>query len=174
MSYIEEKDAIELEDFAKAGKPVPKHCKLFRIRIDREKYLVQQAALTGAELLQLTDKDPEKYSVSFVKCSGETVEIPLKTHFSFLDPGIERFITEKKEPLIIIVEGTPHEWSERKISHEQVVKLEVPNYSPNSGITHSVTYERGPRNKPEGILAPGASVKVKDRMVFNVSETGQS
>ena len=28
--------------------------------------------------------------------------------------------------------------------------------------------------KPEGILSPGASVKVKEGMIFNVSETGQS
>jgi hypothetical protein len=168
-----EQDIIELEEYAMAGKSVPETCKLFRIRIDREKYLVQQAALTGAELLHLADKDPDQYKV-FFKCQGETTEIALDTHFSFLNPGVESFITEKIQKVTIIVEGTPHEWAEKKITYEQVVKLEVPGYNPNSGITYSVTYERGPRNKPEGILAPGASVKVKDGMVFNVSETGQS
>nr|WP_306919766.1 multiubiquitin domain-containing protein [Rhizobium mesoamericanum] len=32
----------------------------------------------------------------------------------------------------------------------------------------------GQGNKPEGTLAPGASVKVKEGMIFSVSETGQS
>lgn len=41
-------------------------------------------------------------------------------------------------------------------------------------ITYSVTYKRGQGKKPEGTLVPGASVKVKEGMVFNVSETGQS
>ena len=41
-------------------------------------------------------------------------------------------------------------------------------------ITYSVTYKNGPSHKPEGILPPGAAVKVKERMVFNVSRTGQS
>jgi len=32
----------------------------------------------------------------------------------------------------------------------------------------------GDKGKPEGILAPGDTVKVKEGMVFNVSATGQS
>ncbi|VGO13681.1 hypothetical protein PDESU_02238 [Pontiella desulfatans] len=91
-----EAEVVELEVYAKARKPVPKDCKLFRIRIDREKYLVQQAALTGAELLKLADKKPDQYRILFKKCNGKTVEVPLDTHFSFLDPGIERFMTQKR------------------------------------------------------------------------------
>lgn len=75
----------------------------------------------------------------------------------------------------IIVEGAPHEWAKNEqISYAQVVTLEVPNYSPNSGISYAVKYTRGDGNKPEGILTPGDSVKVKEGMVFSVSETGQS
>jgi hypothetical protein len=76
------------------------------------------------------------------------------------------------QTIIIIVEGTPHEWHKAQISYEEVVKLEVPNYDPNT--TYSVKYTNGHSSKPEGILSPGASVKVADRMVFSVSETGQS
>lgn len=74
----------------------------------------------------------------------------------------------------IIVEGTPHEWPKDEISYAEVVTLEVPNYSQHPEITYKVTYTRGHGNKPEGILSPGASVKVKEGMVFSVSETGQS
>lgn len=74
----------------------------------------------------------------------------------------------------IIVEGTPHKWSKKTITYEEVVKLEVPEYPQNPPFTYAVKYKGGPNEKPEGILAPGASVKVKDRMIFNVSETGQS
>ncbi|MCO6057954.1 multiubiquitin domain-containing protein [Pseudomonas sp. MOB-449] len=75
----------------------------------------------------------------------------------------------------IVVEGTPHEWPKNEeIPYEQVVKLEVPDYSPTSGISYAVKYTRGQGNKPEGILSPGESVKVKEGMVFSVSETGQS
>lgn len=74
----------------------------------------------------------------------------------------------------IIVEGTAHEWPKnKKITFDEVVTLEVPDHAEHPEITYSVTYKRGHGNK-EGILAPGDSVKVKEGMVFNVSETGQS
>lgn len=81
---------------------------------------------------------------------------------------------DKSKTVTIVIEGTPHEWSEKEISYAQVVTLEVPDYAANSNITYSVTYKRGQGNKPEGTLAPGASVKVKEGMRFSVSETGQS
>ena len=75
----------------------------------------------------------------------------------------------------IVVEGTPHQWPKNEqISYAQIVTLEVPDYSPNSGISYSVKFTRGDGNKPEGILTPGGSVKVKEGMVFSVSETSQS
>ena len=81
---------------------------------------------------------------------------------------------EKSKSVTIVVEGTPHEWAKKEISYAEVVTLEEPNYTANSTITYSVTYKRGQGNKPEGTLAPGASVKVKEGMRFSVSETGQS
>lgn len=89
------------------------------------------------------------------------------------------FVTRGKEEddsfsVTIIVEGTPHPWSKKTISYDEVVKLEVPEYPQNPPIKYSVKYTRGPNNKPEGVLVPGSSVKVKDRMYFNVSETSQS
>ncbi len=79
-----------------------------------------------------------------------------------------------KKTVTIFVEGTPHEWPKDEITYAEVVTLEVPNYPQHPEITYSVKYKRGQGNKPEGILSPGASVKVKEGMIFNVSETGQS
>ncbi len=75
----------------------------------------------------------------------------------------------------IVVEGKPHDWPKNAdISYDQVVKLEVPEYTPQSNITYSVKWTKGHGEKPEGILVAGASVKVKDGIRFTVSETGQS
>lgn len=74
----------------------------------------------------------------------------------------------------IVVEGTPHEWPKDEITYAQVVTLEVPDYPNHPDVSYAVKYTRGQGNKPEGVLPPGASVKVKDGMVFSVSETGQS
>lgn len=75
----------------------------------------------------------------------------------------------------IIVEGAPHEWPKNSdITYAQVVTLEVPDYPAHPEITYAVTYKNGHGAKPEGVLVPTASVKVKEGMVFSVSETGQS
>ena len=83
-------------------------------------------------------------------------------------------MSQEKKIVTIVVEGTAHPWPKDEITYEQVVTLEVPDFAQHSEITYSVKYKRGQGNKPEGILAPGASVKVKEGMIFNVSETGQS
>lgn len=102
------------------------------------------------------------------------------------DPGIydgpetihlkedEHFHSGEPRAITIIVEGTPHEWSKPVITYTQVVTLFDPTYPQHPETTYSVTYKRGPSENPHGILAPGGSVKVKDKMVFNVSATGQS
>lgn len=75
----------------------------------------------------------------------------------------------------IIVEATPHDWPKNAdISYAQVVTLEFPDFPQHPERTYSVTYKNGQGNKPEGVLAPGGSVKVKDGMEFNVTDTGQS
>lgn len=81
----------------------------------------------------------------------------------------------KEKTVTIVVEGTAHEWpKDNDISYEEVVTLEVPDYSAHPEITYSVTYKKGV-DKQEGILIlGGASVKVKEGMIFSVSETGQS
>lgn len=79
----------------------------------------------------------------------------------------EKFVT-------IIVEGDPHQWPKDEITYAEVVTLEVPDYPQHPEITYSVKYKKGHGSKPEGILPVGGSVKVKDGMVFSVSETGQS
>lgn len=83
-------------------------------------------------------------------------------------------MANEKKTVTIIVEGQEHEWPKEEISYAEVVTLEVPDYAQHPEITYSVKYKRGHGNKPEGILTPGTSVKVKEGMIFSVSETGQS
>jgi hypothetical protein len=75
----------------------------------------------------------------------------------------------------IVVDGTPHEVPKKEdITYAEVVTLAYPDYPQHPEITYSVTYTRGHGHKPEGILVPGGSVKVKEGMSFRVDRTGQS
>ena len=86
----------------------------------------------------------------------------------------DTIIVEEHKTYTIIVEGTPHEWPEEEITYAEVVTLEVPDYPQHPEITYSVKYKDGPRNKPEGTLSRGGSVKIIEGMIFSVSPTGKS
>lgn len=80
----------------------------------------------------------------------------------------------EKKTVTIIVEGTPHEWPKSdEITYAEVVAL-VPDCAQYPENSCQVRYKNGHGDKPEGILSPGSSVKVKEGMIFNVSPTGQS
>jgi hypothetical protein len=82
---------------------------------------------------------------------------------------------DKVKTVTIVVDGTPHEVPKKeRITYAEVVTLAYPDFPQHPEITYSVTYIRGHGDKPEGILAPGGSVKVKEGMAFSVNRTGQS
>ena len=81
----------------------------------------------------------------------------------------------KVRTVTIVIDGTPHEVPKKEsITYAEVVTLAYPDYPQHPEITYSVTYNRGHGDKPEGILVPGGSVKVKEGMSFRVDRTGQS
>ncbi|WP_373524266.1 multiubiquitin domain-containing protein, partial [Aquiflexum sp.] len=61
-----------------------------------------------------------------------------------------------------------------EITYAEVVTFAFPDFPQHPERTYSVKYRRGHGNKPEGILSPGGTVKIKDEMIFYVSPTGQS
>jgi hypothetical protein len=65
-------ELIDLEEWAKAGKE-PKKAKRYRIRIDKERYVVEVHSMDGRQILALADKTPEKYQLS-QKLHGGVIE----------------------------------------------------------------------------------------------------
>jgi len=65
-------ELIDLEEWAKAGK-VPRKAKHYRIRIDKERYVVDVHSMRGREILALVGKTPEKYQLS-QKLHGGVIE----------------------------------------------------------------------------------------------------
>lgn len=74
----------------------------------------------------------------------------------------------------IVVNGQEHQVPKADITYDEVVALAFPSPPTGPYIEISVTYRRGQGQKPEGTLAPGGEVNVKDGMVFNVTATDKS
>jgi len=82
---------------------------------------------------------------------------------------------EKKKKVSIIVNTRPHDWDKKEeISFEEVVTLAFGSYSEDPNVVYTVTYKRGEDRKKEGSLVKGESVKVKNGMIFNVTQTNKS
>lgn len=74
----------------------------------------------------------------------------------------------------IIINATSYEVPDKELSYEQVVNLAYDGAPPTGeNVVITVTYSRGENGK-SGDMLPGDTVKVKSRMVFDVSATDRS
>lgn len=74
----------------------------------------------------------------------------------------------------IVANTREYTWEEKEISFEQVFKLAYPDHQIVEGDDVTIQYSRGPNEKPKGSLTPHRSVKVKNKMVFDVYLTSRS
>lgn len=82
---------------------------------------------------------------------------------------------KKDKTVTVIVNGEEHVFDKKeRLTFDEVVDLAF-NPRPTGGeIEFTITYRRGHSDKPEGSLVQDESVKVKERMIFNVTYTDKS
>lgn len=80
----------------------------------------------------------------------------------------------KEKEFTIIVNTREKPWAKKEISYEEVVVLAFGSYSTDPNVVYTVTYFKGPESHHEGSLVKGDSVRVKDGMIFNVTQTNKS
>lgn len=129
--------------------------------------------LTGLEIKHLAHV-PDEFDLYLVVPEYRDELIEDDKVVNFARPGVERFEARKRrEGQILIINTRPVPYDGHEISYEDVVKLAGydPN-KPNRGYT--ITFEKGPRQNPQGGLAKGQTVIVKHLMQFNVNATVKS
>jgi hypothetical protein len=74
----------------------------------------------------------------------------------------------------VVINAREYEVETKELSFEEVVNLAYNNNPPRGeNVIITVTYSRGEHGN-EGSLLPGDSIKVKNKMVFDVSATDRS
>ncbi len=145
----------------------------FNFTIDERGYEWGSPTISEADLRDISGVSNNKMLV-LERRDEPDIEIKPDSTVDLATRGTER-IRSSGEYVTIIVEATPHRWPKgEKITYAQVVTLEFPDFPQHPERTYSVTYRNGAGQNHEGVLSPGASVKVKDGMEFNVTDTGQS
>jgi hypothetical protein len=90
-------EMIDVEDWVK-GKKGPKKAKSYRIRIDKDKFVVTVHEMKGREILGLDGKTPEKYLLSEKFRGGRVEPIQPDQVVEFHLGEVERFQTLAKDP----------------------------------------------------------------------------
>lgn len=94
-----EVDEIEIEVFAqKGGTDRAPRAKRYVIRVDKTKYTVDVPMMKGSEILTLAGKvPPEQYKLRQKRHGGAADTIDLNQVVDFRAPGVERFMTLKRD-----------------------------------------------------------------------------
>lgn len=85
----------------------------------------------------------------------------------------ERFSTRPRTHTII-VNARPKTVDKAVLTFDEIVRLAFPNPPSGPDIQFTVQYSRGPAGQSSGALVEGDSVRVKDRMEFDVTQTNRS
>jgi hypothetical protein len=137
-----------------------------RIHIDREPYLSPNPT-TGEALYALGKIAPHKEL--FREEDGDREDAPVSKD----DTRIHLIQDEHfySEPVFdIFVNGQKKTVYKKSLSYEDIAALAFES-QPN--LDYTITYRKGPHNK-EGTLVANQFVKIKNRMIFNVTATNKS
>lgn len=141
-----------------------------RIHINREAFTSPKQT-TGEALYSLANIP--KHQELFREVGGEQEDllIPRDGEEVHLKED-DHFYSQKT--VTILVNGEANEISETRISFDEVVKLAYPVPPSGTLIEFTVTYRNGPPANPKGTLTVGHSVKIKNKMIFDVTPTDRS
>ena len=148
---------------------------VLHLAINGKNYEWHQEYITGAEIRKLGNIPTEDEIFLAIKKPWEDERIPDDKQVNLARPEIEHFYSKDRDfKIVLIVNGRPKPWTEKKITFEGVVVLAFGTYDPNPDKVYTVTYDKGPHENPEGSMVKGDKVYVKDKMIFNVTATDKS
>ncbi len=144
-----------------------------RFTVNEKPYQWHQQYIRTEQLRKLA-AIPEEEDI-FLKLDGPDELIEDGNKVNLARPGLEHFVTRKVQfEVTIIVAGTPHVWTNRKISFKEVIILGYGQYIDRPTMVYTVAYEDGPKQNPEGSMTKGQSVFVKNKMIFHVTANDKS
>lgn len=168
-------EEVDLEQVGIEGFRAKPYRKL-SIKVDDKQYEVDECFMTPIEIMNVAGINPDRYYLKEIRKGGVEVtykddlehKIAITKNSCFISCEIE----EKIE--CVIVNSKPKDWTKDKISFEDVVILAYGRISANPNVIYTVNYINGVPSKPEGSMLKGEVISVKNKMIFNVTETNKS
>ncbi|MER9162759.1 multiubiquitin domain-containing protein [Mesorhizobium sp. M0715] len=158
----------EAEKVVKMSVNVAAH--LVRIHVDREIFESPDPT-TGKALYALAEIPNHRELFREVPGDHEDKLVPRDDTVIDLKKD-DHFYSQKA--VTVGINGEPFETTETRLSFEELVKIAFPILPTGTCIEFTVTYRDGPPSNPKGTLTAGHSVKIKNRMKFDVTATDRS
>ena len=143
-----------------------------KIFIDQNSYHSPNPT-TGAALYVLGNVQPGMELFREVTGDREDSEVDNGTESVHLKQD-EHFHSGKPKAYKIIVNGRQKEVSTKTLTFDQVVALAFNPVPSGPNVQFTVTYRKGPRKNHEGSMTEGETVRIRDGMIFDVTETNKS
>lgn len=148
---------------------------MLRFTINGKQFEIGQQYITGRKLRELGEISPEHDVYLTVPKPWKNELISDEDQVNLARPEVEHFISlDKKIKIILVVNGREKPWEKNTISFEEIVTLAFGSYDPNPNKVYTVSYDKGPKQNPEGTMVKDNWVFVKNKMIFNVTATDKS
>ena len=149
--------------------------KKLQFSINGKSFTWYKQYIRGFQIRELGNIPPEDDIFLDIKGGWQDDQILDDEVVDLARPGKEKFFSKPRPTEItIIVNARPHLWKEVEISFEQLVVLAFGSFDNNPNKGYTVTYSRGWEPKPEGTMVKGSIVRVKNKMIFDVTATDKS
>ena len=150
----------------------PNGKRTYHFKVDGVNYSTKDQFVTGLDIRLAAGLTANDELYQELSKDWQDHYVSVDDRFDLAMPGVEKFISLRYK-IVIFVNGTPHEYSEPKVTYEKIIELaHVPVLGDNS--TYIVKYSKGPEQNPHGTLVAGKDVFVTNKMDFNVRSAHQS
>lgn len=146
-----------------------------KIKVDNKQYEVEECFMTPLEIMEVAGINPDRFYLKEIRKGNLEVSYRDDVEHKIAITKASYFVScEREEINCVIVNAREKAWSNEKISFDDVVKLAYGEVSTNTNVIYTINYKRGVPSKPEGSMVKGEVIYVKNKMIFNVTQTNRS
>lgn len=147
------------------------HAQEVRIHIDQEPY--HSLNPTPGEALYKLANIPASHEL-YREVGGDHEDEPVQSNGGMVQLKEDEHFHSAPREITIYVNTRKKEEKKRHLTYNEVVALAFNPVPTGPNIKFTITYRNGPKQNPEGELLPGGKVKIKDGMIFDVTQTTKS
>nr|WP_298996225.1 multiubiquitin domain-containing protein [uncultured Allomuricauda sp.] len=149
--------------------------KALTIKVDGKNIEVEACFITPREIMSLAGINPDQFFLKEIR--PRNVEVTYEDDIEHKIAISKRscFVSCQVEKVeCIIVNAREKPWDKNEISFEEVVRLQFGDAPCSPQVIFTVIYKKGVPSKPEGSMVRGDVISVRNKMIFNVTQTNKS